>query len=165
MGNEHPWIPRKRCGLLQSGTVDINRNDKVHGRTPLSWAASYGFLTIARTLTCTRGIISDSRDSSGRTPLSHAASSGNTDVVSLLLSLDDVDINSQNHNGCNPFSWAAREGCCEVTLLLLSHPKIDSTSQDRLGRSPYEVAIEYGQDRVANLSHANRIQTSHSVGF
>lgn len=89
--------------LLQSGTVDINRKDKVHSRTPLSWAASYGFLTIARTLTCTRGIISDSRDASGRTPLSHAASSGNIDVVSLLLSLDDVDINSQDRSWVHPF--------------------------------------------------------------
>jgi ankyrin repeat protein/nucleoside-triphosphatase THEP1 len=144
--------------LLHTGTVDINRKDKIHGRTPLSWAASYGFLSIARTLSCTRGILLDSRDTSGRTPLSHAAGNGNIDVVSLLLSCDGVDINSQDHNGRTPLSWAAREGSCEAIASLLSHSPIDCSIRDALNRLPYEVALAYRQDRAANILQAHSVE-------
>ena len=151
--------------LLQSRTIDINRKDKVRGRTPLSLAATYGSPSIARLLSCTRGIHLDSRDATGRTPLSHAAGSGNIDVVSLLLSREDVDINSSDDDGCTPLSWVAREGCCEVIPLLLFNPNIDCLLRDGLDRLPHEVNLAYGQNRAANILQLSTIEGRQGEGF
>jgi ankyrin repeat protein len=149
-----PGYPDNVTELVHSLEVNINRKDKVNSRTPLSWAASYGFFSIAHTLSVSSGILLDLEDASGRTPLSHASSNGNINVVALLLSRDGVNINSTDHNGCTPLSWAAREGSCEVILFLLSHPRIDCSIRDVLGRSPRDIALEFGHEKAADIIQA-----------
>jgi ankyrin repeat protein len=140
--------------LVQSRRVDINRQDKINSRTPLSWAASYGFLSIVRILSYTKGIQIDSTDASGRTALSHAASNGNFDVVRLLLTLRGVDVNSKDHLGCTPLLWAARHGCDSVLSYLVAYPGTDLMARDEQGRLAHEIAMAYGYSRAAEILRA-----------
>jgi ankyrin repeat protein len=146
--------------LLQSGGVDINRKDNVNGRTPLSWAASYGFSPIVRMLSCSNGILLDAEDIGGRTPLSHAAGNGNTEATNLLLIRNNVRCNAVDHEGRTPLSWAALGGHCETISLLLSHTGIDFTVRDALGRLPYDIASAYGHTLAANILQAAADATS-----
>jgi ankyrin repeat protein len=152
-----PGYPENVTELLQCKNIDINGNDNGN-RTPLSWAASCGYVSIARTLSRTSGIDLDSKDAQGRTPLSHAAGNGNTEIVSLLLSYNGVDVNSTDNAGRTPLVWAASQGCCEVISLLLSQPHINHFLQDKLGRLPIEVALAHGQDRAAQILQASKIR-------
>jgi ankyrin repeat domain-containing protein 50 len=63
--------------------VDVNKRDK-DGRTPLSFAAGYGFEEVTKILLDVQGIEVDSRDNDGRTPLSKAKLYGRESIVKLL---------------------------------------------------------------------------------
>ena len=104
-----PGYPDNFSTLVHSGLVDVNRKDRVHGRAPLSWAASYGHLHIVDILINAEGIDLDTRDNSGRTPLSHAAGNGNLGVVSRLIATKKVDKDFQDYNGRTPSKWASLE--------------------------------------------------------
>ena len=143
-----PGYPDNILALLQLGAVDVNHKDGIHGRTCLSWAASYGYTQIVRYLLRIDGIELGSRDVNGGTPLSDAAACGNAEIIRLLVGTNSVDVNSRDNNGRTPLSWAAREGHGEAVRTLLSVPAIDGYSQDNAGQTPLDVAKEFGHEDI-----------------
>jgi ankyrin repeat protein len=78
------WAPDKDApktvgALLASGLVNVNRKDAI-GRTPLVWAAGYGYVDIVRMLMNVEGV---EMDSAG------VVTGDNTDVVGALKGLDN----------------------------------------------------------------------------
>ena len=69
--------------MLSSGLVDVNKRDKT-GRTPLSFAAGYGYEKLVRLLLDVEGIKVDTCDNNGRTPLSKAKLYRHESIVTLL---------------------------------------------------------------------------------
>jgi ankyrin repeat protein len=69
--------------LLSSVLVDVNKRDK-DGRTPLSFAAGYGYEEVVKILLHVQGIEVDSKDNDGGTPLSRAKLYGRESIVRLL---------------------------------------------------------------------------------
>ncbi len=137
--------------LLRLGCVDVNRKDSVHGRTFLSWVASYGYTQVARQVLQLKGVELESRDVNGRTPLSDAAGSGNADIVHLLIETGMVDVNSRDKHGRTPLSWAAREGYGNVVKLLLSIPAVDLNSRDSAGQTALDVAKKFEHEDILSM--------------
>ncbi|KAH6967873.1 ankyrin repeat-containing domain protein [Ilyonectria sp. MPI-CAGE-AT-0026] len=146
--------------LLDEADVDINHADK-DGRTPLSWAASYGSHEMVEILlTKATNIEADRPDHTGRTPLSWMAKS--TDVVprrrinsrirvkaaKCLLARDDVDINWTDSSGRTPLSWAAGMGDRTISIALLANPRIQVNIRDNNDRSPLSWASEKGHTKI-----------------
>ena len=142
--------------LLKSGLVNVNRKDRVYGRPPLSWAASYGYTEIARTFIGTFGIESDARDNNGRTPLSHAAGMGNIGVMLLLLEESAVEINSKDNMNRTPLFWAAGEGHREVVTTLLSLGSIETDIIDMNGATASDNARRNGHMECVSILESKR---------
>jgi ankyrin repeat domain-containing protein 50 len=102
-----------------------------HGRTPLSWAAGNGYITVVNVLLKTDDINSNMEDSqSGRAPLSWAAGNGHEAVVKLLLETSKVEVDSKDNNSQTSLSWAVRNRHEAVVKLLLETGKIEVDSKD-----------------------------------
>lgn len=90
--------------LRASGKFDIESKDRFN-RTPLSWAAQYGYNTVVKLLMEESGK-PESKDDNGQTPLSYAAQNKYEAVVKRLLDKGVVDLESKDDNGLTPLSWA-----------------------------------------------------------
>ncbi|KAI9693536.1 MAG: hypothetical protein M1820_009188 [Bogoriella megaspora] len=146
-----PGYPYNVKLLVQSKHVDINRKDN-DGRSPISFAAGYGYADLTQLMIQTPEAELDSRDLTGRTPLSYAAGSGNTDVVALLLANEKIDPNSKDQSGRTPLSWAASAGHTATIHTLVRNPNVDSSMADGKGRSPLSYAESSGvPDAVLEL--------------
>ncbi|KAK3181463.1 hypothetical protein K4F52_007173 [Lecanicillium sp. MT-2017a] len=134
------------CG--ESG-ADVNAQSD--GRTPLSWAAEYGHLAIAKVLLATGKADVDRKDDSGRTPLSYAAEKGHETIVELLLATGKADSDLEDEDGWTPLSWAAEYGHLAVVELLLVTGKADVDRKDNSGRTPLSYAAENGHEAIIEL--------------
>ena len=132
--------------LLQTGRVDVNRKDRVLGRTYLSLAASYNYPQIASELLRIDGIDVECRDFGGSTPLSDAVGKGSIEILRRLLETKSVDVNSRDNHGLTPLAYAAREGHMGAVRELLAVPGIDAYAKDDNGRTPLEIAKAFEHD-------------------
>ena len=148
---EKPGYPENARALLQTGRVDVNRQDRVNGRTFLSLAASYDYPQMVSMLSSIDGIQLECRDFSGRTPLSDAAGRGSIEIIRLLLETGVVDVNSRDNNGCTPLSWACREGHGEAVEELLLVSNVDAASKDDSGRTALNIAQAFGHDDLVSV--------------
>ena len=123
----------------------------VHGRSPLSFAASSGHEAVVRLLLERVDVDADSKDKDGRTPLLRAAESGHEAVARLLLERVDVDADSKDQLGRTPLSWAAAKGHETVARLLLERMDMDANSMDQFGRTPLLRAAQNGHEAVVRL--------------
>jgi ankyrin repeat protein len=133
--------------LLQSGLVDVNHPDH-DGRSPLSFAVSYGYLGITQTLVRARAVELNVRDISGRTPLFYAAGYGNLEIAQLLVETKGVDIDPRDNSGRTPLSLAAGAGSLEIVRLLMRTPGVNKNAHDNKGNTPLWYARHSGSDDV-----------------
>ncbi|KAK3944600.1 ankyrin repeat domain-containing protein 17 [Diplogelasinospora grovesii] len=128
--------------------IDTRDNKK---RTPLSYAAQYGHLAVAKLLLDTEKVDIDSKDTNGQTPLSWAAEHGQEAVTKVLLDTGKVDIDAKDDQGLTPLSWAALRGHLAVVKVLLDTGKVDIDSKDDKGRTLLSWAAECGQEAVMKV--------------
>jgi len=88
--------------LIEAG-ADVNAKDE-QGKTPLSLAASRGFLSFIPILR-DAGADVNTKDNAGMTPLHWAAYLGHIEVVHFLLSFG-ADINAKTNGGSTPLHIA-----------------------------------------------------------
>lgn len=145
---DSPRYPENMLLLLRHGHIDMKQRDNVHGRTILSWAASYGATQMASELVQIEGVDIEARDVNGQTPLSEAAGSGSFEIVRLLIATGRIDVNSRDQQGQTPLSWAARNGHGEVVKLLLSCPAIVLDARNKSGETPLDIARKIGRTEI-----------------
>ncbi|KAJ5373089.1 hypothetical protein N7517_005095 [Penicillium concentricum] len=133
--NQEPPNPDK--SLLARNNISVEATD-YDGRSPFTYAASYGNVEMMKILLDTRKFDVDLPDECGRTPLSHAASV-EKEPVKFLLPLDDVNPGSKDHNGLTPFHHAAMCGEVQVMAALLDTGKVDINYPDMHGQTPYDI--------------------------
>jgi ankyrin repeat protein len=134
--------------LLARSDIDANSKDKVHGRSPLLYAAMQGHTTIVK-LFLARGIDPDSKDRHGQTPLSFAAERGHLAIIKLLLARG-VDPDSKDQFKRTPLSFAAERGHLAIIELLLARG-VDPDSKDHYGRTPLSFAAGRGHLAIIEL--------------
>ncbi|KAK6518961.1 hypothetical protein TWF281_003651 [Arthrobotrys megalospora] len=110
--------------LLQSGRVDVNYRD-ITGRSPLSFAAGWGYSSIVETFLRFPGIDPNCVDSEGNTPIFEAVRDNNVEMMKVFLSAEGVDVNFRNKSGKTPLAVAAVTGKLDIVKLLLSVDGID----------------------------------------
>lgn len=118
------------------------------GRTPLSWAARDGRLTMLQLL-LKNGGDSRSKDRNGQTPLSLATSNGHMGAVRLLLE-ECNDPDSKDIDGRTPLSYAASYGHRGIVQILLERGA-DPESKDQYGQAPILWASSCGCEEVVGL--------------
>ncbi|KAF7174031.1 hypothetical protein CNMCM6106_008135 [Aspergillus hiratsukae] len=86
-------------------------------RTPLSWAAQEGRISIIKLLLQTETTVDDV-DARARTPLSRASENGHEAVAKLLID-KGADVNAGDNDGVTPLSRASANGHDVVAKLLI----------------------------------------------
>ena len=124
--------------------MSANRRKGVHGRSLLSWIASYGYLEMAAELIKIPDVDLEPRDLKGRTPLREAAASGSAKIVKLLLATGKVDVHSRDDQGRTPLIWAAKEGRFRIVKLLLASHDVNADFCSTSNEKAVDVARALG---------------------
>jgi ankyrin repeat protein len=136
--------------ILASPAVRTNLRDE-DGRTPLSWAATYGYEAVVKSMLEIGSVEVDLEDNQGRTPLSRAVERGHEAVIKLLLETREVNVNSKDVDGRTPLSYAVQDRDETTIKLLLSTGDIDADLKDEDAQSPLSWAIRYGHEKAVRL--------------
>lgn len=148
--------------LLSTGKVDVNRGCEyafVSGIRPLHFALQAYAVTIVRFLLAVPTIDADARNSRLETPLHNAAASVCTESARLLLDTEHVDVNARNITSRTPLHEAFHPGSGttysnhRVPLVreLLKRSELDLDAQDTDGLTPLHLAMQCGDQDVAQL--------------
>jgi hypothetical protein len=132
--------------FLREG-ANVNTRDE-DGLTPLHYAASRGYVEVARLL-LENGADVNAKNEHGITPLHVAASEGHAEVVRLLLE-HGADANARDEDGLTPLHNAAANGHLDVVKLLLekgADPAIRSNGD----WTPLDIARALGHAEVVKV--------------
>ncbi|KAF4675167.1 Ankyrin Repeat [Perkinsus chesapeaki] len=124
----------------------IDKADK-KGRTPLSYAATYGHEYIASRLLY-EGAKIDSADRQGRTPLMHAVSNEHLAVVEVLLN-SKADVNASDITFKSPLHLALEARNSTMAEILLSYGA-DVNAFDASGKTPLMIAMDQKASTLFN---------------
>ncbi|KAF7174131.1 hypothetical protein CNMCM6106_008248 [Aspergillus hiratsukae] len=140
--------PSSACSEVDTDGLNYRKDMKQYTkRTPLSWAAQEGRISIVKLLLQTETIVDD-MDSRGRTPLSRASQNGHEAVAELLIS-KGADVNASDKEGRTPLLHALEKGH-EVVAKLLIDKGADVNACDNKGQTPLSHALR-GSEVVAKL--------------
>ena len=119
-------------------------------RTPLHYAAQFGNLDIAKTIT---NHITDRnpKDIHGYTPLHSAASNGHLEIVTFLKKfVSNVNIRAKpSHKGKTPLHVAAQHGHFPVVKYLIAEGA-DTMMRSYENKTAYDYAIENQHFSLSN---------------
>eukprot|EP01012_Entosiphon_sulcatum_P021493 TRINITY_DN2630_c0_g1_i1.p1 TRINITY_DN2630_c0_g1~~TRINITY_DN2630_c0_g1_i1.p1 ORF type:complete len:588 (-),score=126.87 TRINITY_DN2630_c0_g1_i1:60-1784(-) len=119
------------------------------GSTSLMLAAQEGHLEIVQSL-LDHGATVDFADIGGGTALIRACEGGHSEVAKLLIDRG-ADVNKRGiWVGGTPLYWATISGDSELVQYLLDHGA-DPNIRTNDGKSPLGLAVEFGNDELANL--------------
>ncbi|GKT83833.1 NACHT and ankyrin domain-containing protein [Colletotrichum tofieldiae] len=122
------------------------------GRTPLSWAAQEGRLSIVKALVqggIEKGADIHTQDKYGRTALIWASLRGYEAVAQLLIE-KGADIHTQDKDGQTALLWASQNRH-EAVAELLIEKGADIHTQEKYGRTALIWASQNGYEAVAEL--------------
>ena len=151
LGADVPDHDENVITLLKHGHLDAERKDDVHGRTVLSWAASYKYIRIASELIQIKDVDLETRDVHGRTPLSEAAGSGSLEIWQLLIATGRFDLNLRDSWDHTLLSWAARNRHAEVVKHPLSNPTVLLDTQNIAGETALDIARKLEQNETVKI--------------
>jgi len=129
--------------LLEQNDVNPDIADK-NGRTPLSWAASYGNANIVKMLLERNDVNPDTPDRRSRTPILWAIIYGHGEVVEILLERNGINPDVADESGRTPLSWAATRKWGGIAEMLLGRGDVNHDRADDCGRTPLSFAAESG---------------------
>ena len=149
--------------LLQSMTgAEDDAKDK-NGRTPLSYAAESGHVSVVRTLLNSNKIDVNAKDHAGSTSLYYAVQANERSVhtVRLLLEHRNIDVNPTGLFDDTPLTRASELGNQDVMRLLLKQDKVDINAKDAFGQNALMLAIKAAdQDTIHMLLQHQNIDTN-----
>ncbi|KAI9704748.1 MAG: hypothetical protein M1836_006528 [Candelina mexicana] len=120
----------------------------IGGRTPLSIAASNGFLDIVCQLLQHTKIQPEIVDSNQWTPLFWSINGKHLDVFKMLLSHSMVSVNHVDKSGRNVLSWAAADGEVDLVRILIGLKNLRAHDADHNGRTALSWAAGNGHLEV-----------------
>jgi len=133
--------------LISLESCDVNALDNMF-RTPLHWAAVFGYSTIVSILLNSKADTSSS-DSAGATPLHYAAVNNYAETVEVFLSCPYVKDDPDNE-GHTAFLWAASSGADDSVSCFIQHG-VDLMQMDKLGTTAVHAAASAGHTSTVQL--------------
>lgn len=131
------------------------------GRTPLSIAASNGFLDIVEQLLRHSKIQPEIADSNQWNPLFWSVNGKHLDILKMLVKDSMISINHVDRSGRNVLSWAAASGEIELVKYLVDLENLKVHDADRDGRNALSWAAGNGHLGVTMLlRRSKRIDVS-----
>ncbi len=130
--------------LIQQG-ADVNERDS-QGNTPLSRAASYGYLEVVRTL-LDKGANVDSRNTRGETALMLASASyrSNNEPIIRLLLTKGANMDIKNNDGDTALTLARKRDRQSIVGIL----KEETTNRKRIAEEFARAAEQKRRDALA----------------
>ncbi|RXW18605.1 hypothetical protein EST38_g7250 [Candolleomyces aberdarensis] len=111
---------------LLASCQGVRLNVQTCRRSPLSWAASEGHITLVRQLLSDPEIDVNAQHAfTGYTALCYASRLGRPEAVEALLSRNEIDTHLGPRCGCTPLLLAASTNQLTIVALLLSNPNIN----------------------------------------
>ena len=136
--------------LLERNDVNPDTLD-TSGRTPLSWAASYGREEIVKMLLERKDVVPDTPDKRGRTPFSWAVIYEHVEVGKALLERNGVNPDAADKSGRTPLSLAAEHWGFETMEILLRRKDVNPDRADERGRTPLSWACSHGDGEMVEM--------------
>jgi len=133
--------------LISLESCDVNALDNMF-RTPLHWAAVFGYSTIVSVLLNSR-VDASSSDSAGATPLHYAAVNNFAETAEVFLSCPYIKDEADNE-GRSAFLWAASSGADDSISCFIQHG-VDLMQVDQLGTTAVHVAASAGHTSTVQL--------------
>ncbi|GIC93698.1 Pfs, NACHT and Ankyrin domain protein [Aspergillus udagawae] len=141
--------PSSACSEVDTDGLNYRKDLKQYSkRTPLSWAAQEGRISIIKLLLQTETTVDD-MDAKGRTPLSRASENGHEAVAELLIG-NGADVNARDNKGWTPLLHALENGHEAVAELVIGNGA-DVHVHDHTGRTPLLHASEKGYEAISKL--------------
>lgn len=136
--------------LISLESCDVNALDNMF-RTPLHWAAVFGYSTIVSMLLNSKADTSSS-DSAGATPLHYAAVNNFADTVEVFLNFLSCQYvkDEADNEGRSAFLWAASSGADNSISCFIQHG-VDMLQVDKLGTTAVHVAASAGHTSTVQL--------------
>ncbi len=139
--------PPESVALLVSRGADVNAAAK-NGQTPLLIACIAGNDTIAAAL-LDRKADPNVRDAAGWTPVEAAVRVGHPEILKRLLQAGARPTGAATADKRTALHHAAARGWLDITNMLLA-AGADRSARDSRGRTPLDLAVRYGNRRVAD---------------
>ena len=139
--------PPESVALLVGRGVDVNGAAK-NGQTPLLIACIVGNDTMAAAL-LDRGADPNTRDAAGWTPVEAAVRVGHPEILKRLLHAGAKPTGAATSDKRTALHHAAARGWLDITKMLLA-AGADRGARDSQGRTPLDLAVRYGNRRVAD---------------
>ncbi|NNJ26094.1 hypothetical protein LzC2_21730 [Planctomycetes bacterium LzC2] len=145
-----------------------DRSGRLHGASPLHWAAHRNDTEVCRRLIELGADVNDSAGDWWLTPLSWGADAGSGEAVELLLA-SGADVNQDAIVGTTALHAVAMGGSTqgkrdpdayEKTAELLIRNGADVNRRTNEQRTPLDEAIDNGNDAVANVLRRHGALTS-----
>jgi len=133
--------------LITVESCDVNALDNMF-RTPLHWAAVFGYSSIVSMLLDSRADASSS-DSVGATPLHYAVLNNFAETVEVFLSCPYVKDEADNE-GRSAFLWAASSGA-DDSISCFIRQDLDLMQTDKLGATVIHAAASAGHSSTVQL--------------
>jgi ankyrin repeat protein len=147
--------------LVKDNPDLVSSKDDSLGKTPLHWAAEYGFKDVAQLL-LVNGAKINAKDGFGDAPLEDAV--GHADMEKFLLA-NNADVHATNSRGQTPLHVAAYYDSTEVAELFLAG-KADVNARDKDGDTPLLVAAGHGDTKMTKclLGHKADVNARDNRG-
>ena len=129
----------------------VDQIDK-HGRTPLHYAASIGYLKGVQTLLGQSNFGLYQRDDEGFLPIHVASMRGYVDVIKELLQVSFDSIELLSKHGENILHVAAKYGKDNVVNFVLRKKGLENliNEKDKGGNTPLHLATRHAHPKVVN---------------